>query len=231
MLGTLNHPGIIKLFDQGVYRTFKNIYPFMVVEFIPASMKDIMSGTILPPLRALRYGLQILNALEYIHTNKNPIIHRDIKPENILVSGDTVKLADFGLFREIISTTNDLTVAPTTGPAMPVRYRTPDLIKAAINGTHPTTASDIYQFALVLYEMSTGWNPQKQVAADKILSPIEISPMRINWKRGSDIVDLIEQMLSDAPENRPNASECRSKLMEIYLDIQMSHVELYNTTG
>jgi len=35
------------------------------------------------------------------HVHKHGYFHRDMKPENLLVSGETVKLADFGLAREI----------------------------------------------------------------------------------------------------------------------------------
>ena len=35
--------------------------------------------------------------------HKNGFFHRDIKPENMLVKGDVVKVADFGLAREIRS--------------------------------------------------------------------------------------------------------------------------------
>ena len=39
--------------------------------------------------------VQLCHALEYVHSNK--IIHRDLKPDNILISGDLVKIGDFGI--------------------------------------------------------------------------------------------------------------------------------------
>ena len=37
---------------------------------------------------------QVCEGLSYLHGRS--IIHRDIKPENVLVSGEQVKIADFG---------------------------------------------------------------------------------------------------------------------------------------
>lgn len=39
--------------------------------------------------------------LAYMH--KHGFFHRDMKPENLLMKGDVVKIADFGLAREIRS--------------------------------------------------------------------------------------------------------------------------------
>lgn len=46
--------------------------------------------------RAKFYILQVLDALDYCHTNN--ILHRDIKPENMLiVTNGYLKLTDFGI--------------------------------------------------------------------------------------------------------------------------------------
>jgi len=48
----------------------------------------------LHPQKVKYYMFELLKAIEYIHSKG--IFHRDIKPENVLISGDNIKLADFG---------------------------------------------------------------------------------------------------------------------------------------
>lgn len=52
----------------------------------------------IPKIKIATVFSQIVDALEYLHSHKPPIIHRDIKPENILFDKKmNVKLSDFGL--------------------------------------------------------------------------------------------------------------------------------------
>ena len=69
--------------DGNLYEVIKNRQKFFPEAFI----------------RNILY--QILQGWAFIH--KHGFFHRDIKPENMLVKGDIVKIADFGLAREIRS--------------------------------------------------------------------------------------------------------------------------------
>jgi serine/threonine protein kinase len=42
----------------------------------------------------------ILKGIEVMHMKR--VIHRDLKPENILMKGDSPKIADLGLAKEIL---------------------------------------------------------------------------------------------------------------------------------
>lgn len=67
---------VFELMDQNPYECLKN------------------KKTPLTPNKIKHYMFQLLQAIQYIH--KKGIFHRDIKPENVLISGELIKLADFG---------------------------------------------------------------------------------------------------------------------------------------
>ena len=88
------HPGIIKLcevlYDQPTGRLA------LVFELMDMNMYELMknSHSYLSETRIKSYIFQLLKAIEHMHSRG--IFHRDIKPENVLISGDQLKLADFG---------------------------------------------------------------------------------------------------------------------------------------
>ena len=55
----------------------------------------------MPELKVQHYIYQLFLAID--HTHRAGIYHRDIKPENILITKDTLKVADFGSCRSVYS--------------------------------------------------------------------------------------------------------------------------------
>ncbi|MDE0855554.1 MAG: hypothetical protein OSA97_14145, partial [Nevskia sp.] len=115
----------------------------------------------------------------------------------------------------------------TQWPGMPWRYRTPELVLRALDGaTRITTASDIYQFGTVFYELLTGFNPQRQ--PEKVTNAIELDLRDIRGEQGGELGAFIRDMLADAPGNRPSAYSCLRRLNLIH---QAYCETLFNVTG
>jgi len=84
------------------------------------------------------------------------VVHRDIKPDNILLSGDAILVADFGVARAVSEVAEKLTA---TGMIVGTpTYMSPEQASGdkAIDGR-----SDIFGLACVLYEMLAGEPPFK----------------------------------------------------------------------
>lgn len=100
-LRKLLHPNIVKL--KEVIRENDELH--LVFEFMDANLYEFMKARKkhLPEGKVRNIMFQTMQAL--LHVHKHGYFHRDMKPENLLVSESgpevLVKLADFGLAREI----------------------------------------------------------------------------------------------------------------------------------
>ncbi|HKN71276.1 MAG TPA: serine/threonine-protein kinase, partial [Terriglobales bacterium] len=89
----MDHPGVMKVFSDD-----DRSQVYMVMEWVEGRLlrKILGEQPKLPPERALRITLRILDALDYIHSRG--VVHRDLKPENVMVDEhDNIKLIDFGI--------------------------------------------------------------------------------------------------------------------------------------
>ncbi|KAG1705133.1 hypothetical protein DVH05_004069 [Phytophthora capsici] len=141
-LKKLNHPNIIKL--KEVIR--ENDELFFVFEYMECNLYDTMKkrDRHFPESKIRNLMYQMLQGLAFMH--KHSFFHRDIKPENMLVKGDTVKVADFGLAREIRSR------PPFTDYVSTRWYRAPEVL---LRSTTYNSPIDAWAMGCIMAEMFT----------------------------------------------------------------------------
>jgi len=115
LLASLHHPALPRVIDH----FGEGEGQFLVMGFIPgedlAEMLHIR-GNAFPVADVLDWADQLLDALDYLHTQESPIIHRDIKPQNIkLMSRGQIILLDFGLAKGAASQISRPTTASLFG--------------------------------------------------------------------------------------------------------------------
>jgi serine/threonine protein kinase len=114
-----------------------------LTELVETSMEGNLSEA-----KLINLSLQICDILNYLHSQKPPIIHRDIKPDNIIVTKEgNCKLIDFGISRCYNRQQDrDTVVMGTECTAPPEQY-----------GYQQTDArSDIYSIGILMLYMATG---------------------------------------------------------------------------
>jgi serine/threonine protein kinase len=103
----------------------------------------------------LTWADQLLDALDYLHTQDPQIVHRDIKPQNLkLTSRGQIILLDFGLAKgqagEISRVTTAASIFGYTPNYAPLEQ---------IQGLGTDTRSDLYSLGATLYHLLTGVKP------------------------------------------------------------------------
>ncbi|XP_043804812.1 serine/threonine-protein kinase MHK isoform X3 [Manihot esculenta] len=141
-LRKMNHPNIIKL--KEVVR--ENNELFFIFEYMEYNLYQIMRERERPfteeEIRS--FMSQVLQGLAHMH--KNGYFHRDLKPENLLVTNDVLKIADFGLAREVSS------LPPYTEYVSTRWYRAPEVL---LQSSTYTPAIDMWAVGTILAELFT----------------------------------------------------------------------------
>ena len=164
ILANLQHPNIARLFDGGV--TDEGV-PYLVMEYVNGQPLTEYCRAHSPSVEErLELFRTVCDAVHYAH--RNFVVHRDLKATNILVTDDgTVKLLDFGIAKLLAVGSDDQDANPFP-VAVPPRTRTgmqlltPECAAPEqIRGEAITTATDVYQLGVLLYELLTGRAPYR----------------------------------------------------------------------
>lgn len=228
-LKKLNHANIVKL--KEVIRENDTLY--FIFEFMKENLYQMMKARYEKnryfqdnSIRNIMF--QVFQGLSFMH--KHGYFHRDIKPENLLCNGsENVKIADFGLAREIRSR------PPYTDYVSTRWYRAPEVLLRSTNYSSPIDIWACGAIVAELYSLKPLFPGSSEV--DEIFRIVRVlgTPSKDDWPEGlklaqsmnfkfpqcvptplktllpnasAEALQLIQDSLEWNPNKRPTAAQC-----------------------
>ena len=192
ILSTLDHPSIVKLLayvDEGINFV-------LVLELCErGSLRSYLDKHKLSEAQFYEWAKQAAIPIEYLR--KKNIVHKDLKSPNYLITKDSsLKLADFGLAKNI-----EQTVSNATDRAS-IPWMAPELLTVVVLSPN----YDIFALAVVLWELWTGQFPFKDVQYQTIIWRVchknERLPIPADMPK--PIADLLRQSWEAEWKKRPS---------------------------
>jgi serine/threonine protein kinase len=200
VLESFRHPNIPRVMDHFFLEHDKKQFFYFVMEYVQGTdlstylKQNGYPG--IPEKQVMKWALQVLEALEYLHSLDPPVVHRDIKPSNLLLREEDqrILLIDFGIAR-------------VTNPGEGYWIGTPGYAPPEQQLGRPEPRSDFYALAAAMHELLTGKRPEDfNFPAFKDL----------NVKVSDELDEFIAISLEPDPEDRAvNASEMNRYLRDI----------------
>jgi beta-lactam-binding protein with PASTA domain/tRNA A-37 threonylcarbamoyl transferase component Bud32 len=141
----LSHPNVVAVYDSGEERGL----PWIVMEHVSGrTLREVLDSQrrLSPETTAELLG-PVADALDHAH--HAGVVHLDVKPENLLLTSETVKVADFGLVRAAAQRGHGQALAAT------VHYCAPEVLRGGVVDGR----ADVYALAVVAWECVCGRPP------------------------------------------------------------------------
>lgn len=200
LIARINHPGIIPIYDCGVFGN----EPFIVMRYMErGNLESMQKAELLPETPVLCNWLSdvaggLHAALQY------QVVHHDLKPGNILVSGDgDAGLGDFDM-ADIRENRSLLNPTEWISPA----YVSPERLSEG----HEDWAGDVFSLGVSAYELLTGQLPfghsgDPSTLLERRRHPVYLPAEDLNASVSREISELIQRMMSFSPSERPRYPE------------------------
>ena len=215
LLARLHHPALPKVFDHFT----EGDGQFLIMQFIPG--EDLWEmlrqrKAAFTQEEVLNWGDQLLDALDYLHSQEPSIVHRDIKPQNLKIARrKQIILLDFGLAKGFAGQVSRVT---TSGSIFGFTPNFAPLEQIQGEGTDPR--SDLYGLAATLYLMMTDIVPPDALKRITAIANGDDDPLRpaneMNAQVSGEIAQWLQRAMTIARNKRPaNAQAMRDELEDI----------------
>jgi serine/threonine protein kinase len=227
ILASLTHPHIARLYDAGVADDGR---PFLALEYVEGEPIDAHATAQRLTVRArVQLAVQVARAVAHAHARL--VVHRDLKPSNILVdAAGQAHLLDFGIAKlvdpSVVDGFDQALATHAVGRPLTPDYASPEQIRGDPIGT----ASDIYSFGVVVFELLAGARPYR---LDKSLGAVALAGAveRVRVPRASEVATepaLRRQLAGDLDaivgRALAKASEERYPTMDAFADDLERHL-------
>jgi len=213
LLNSLHHPVLPHVSD---YFTEAGGH-FLVMQFIEGEdLSAILKRQgAFPVPYVMGWMKNLLDALDYLHSQESPIIHRDIKPHNLKLSprGDVI-LLDFGLAK--------LNAEDTTGAISVFGYSRTYSPLEQIQGTGTDPRSDIFALGATVYHLLTGKPPIDALARAAAIVNGKSDPLLLASEMNSEIPVGVANVLNSALALNPDQRFVSAKAMRQALEHAVS---------
>ena len=209
-LSQLNHPNICTVYEIGEI----DGRAFIAMELVKGrTLASCIPLGGLPPETALRYGVEIADALAHAH--RQGVVHRDLKSANIVITPEGhAKVLDFGLAKRSTVSPESMTVAQVvTQPGIAVgtpAYMSPEVLA----GGNADERSDVWALGVIVHEMCAGERPFAGAAPATLAAAIlKEPPSALAPTVAPAVRGIVSRCLAKEPGQRyQSASEVRAAL-------------------
>jgi eukaryotic-like serine/threonine-protein kinase len=200
----LQHDNIVQGYAAGFDQDANKHY--IVLEFVdgPSSHSALEKRGRLPMGTAVRIGIDIGRALEFLHSRN--YVHRDVKPDNVLLHPDgSAKLADLGLTKRLSDDSHLTSVNQGVGTSYYMPY------EQAKNSSFVDGRSDIFALGATMYHLLTGRVPFSGTTHEEIMREKEqesfVPIHKLNPDVPAALAAIVAKTLARDPRDRFQTAE------------------------